>query len=139
MGIRTKTTETTPAAEPADNMPVTTDPSFVDERRIEPAEPEASEPEREPTDYFATWRSIRAGEKLQLLQRLNVTEAALAQLGTAQMLAVAWKHRKTTTGNVKINDLLDMTEDELFEVAGLTADEFVAQVEALEDDDSKSV
>lgn len=84
----------------------------------------------EPTDYFAVWRSIKAGEKLQLLQALNIPENVLGQLGTAQMIAVAWKHRKNTTGRQKVADLLDATEEELLEVAGLTGDDYIAQIQA---------
>jgi len=99
----------------------------------EPASPaydgEYAKPE--PTDYFKTFRSLKAGEKLQLLSKLNVKEVDLGQIGTAQFIAVAWKHRKSTTGQAKINDLLEMTEEELFEVAGLTEEDFNAQVEAV--------
>lgn len=81
-------------------------------------------------DYFGVVRSLKAGEKLQLMAKLGVTEQQLNVTGVAQLMAVAWKHRKSTTGQPKITDLLDKTDTELLDVIGLTDDQYIEQVTA---------
>lgn len=111
-------------------------------KRDLPPEPtvKADPPEAtpEPVDYFATYDSLKAGETLQLLTALGVEEAALARTGTPQLVAVVWKHQRTTMGASKISDLLDMTEKELLAALNLSTDEYVKQVTDYIESGSKS-
>lgn len=96
------------------------------------------EPAPEPADYFALFRSIKAGEKLQILKSLGVDESDLAEIGTPQLLAVVWKHLQNTTGAVKMRDLLDLTEDELLSKLSLSEAGLMDQVHAYLESQPKS-
>lgn len=73
------------------------------------------------------YRRLTQGDKLRLGNALGVSFAAVGLGSPEYMVAVAWKHRQMSTGQVKIADLLDMTDDELLDVLGLTADEIAEQ------------
>lgn len=112
-------------------------PVKVDLTPAEP-QPEAPTPEPEGADYFATYDSLKAGETLQLLKLLNVEEADLAKTGTAQLLAVVWKHERSTMGASKMSELLNLTDKELLARLGLTEAEYVKQVTDYIESGSKS-
>ena len=103
---------------------------------VETATDEVAEVEQ--VNFFYTFRRITAGEKLQLLKRLDVTEQALSQTGTAMTVAVAWKHARDTNSRVGVEPFLGMTDDELLESIGLTEADYLAQIEAKSEADSKS-
>lgn len=91
-----------------------------------PAEPEPAAPPE--VDYFDTFNAITSGERLQLMRALSVTESEIATTGTAQLLAVVWKHHKRTTGAAKIEKLLDLTERELLSELGLSDKAYTDQI-----------
>jgi hypothetical protein len=122
-------------------IPDAPDTALTEEGSPEPPAPvpPAREPDPEPeVDFFGTFRQIKAGEKLQILKALGVDESELAQVGTPQLLAVVWKYKRLTEGDVKMRDLLDLNEEELLAAINLTEDQMVAQVNAYVESRSKS-
>ncbi|MEJ7633255.1 hypothetical protein [Aeromicrobium sp.] len=99
---------------------------------------EDSTPEPEPVDYFDTYGSLKAGETLQLLKALGVEESDLARTGTPQLVAVVWKHQRTTLGTSKISELLELTEKQLLAALNLTPEAYVKQVTDYIESGSKS-
>lgn len=95
-----------------------------------PDVPDLPPPAPEPVDYFATYDSLKAGETLQLLKALGVTESELAVTGTPQLVAVVWKHLRSSIGVAKVSDLLDMTTQELLSALHMSNEEYVRQVNA---------
>ncbi len=93
----------------------------------------------------AIYKRLTQGDKLRLSNALGVSFTAVGLGSPEYMVAVVWKHRQATTGQVKIADLLDMTDGEIVAALGLTADQlgeqFNTYAESLEagEDDSKSV
>lgn len=100
-------------------------------------EPEP-EPQPAPVDYFATYDQLKAGETLQLLKALGVGEEQLAMTGTPQLVAVVWKHQRSTLGASRISDLLELTEKQLLAELHLSSAEYVRQVTAYIEGGSKS-
>lgn len=99
-------------------------------QHVPETEPAYVPPPAPKANYFDVYTSLTAGDKLQILRALGVEERSLVVTGTAQLVAVVWKFRRSLGEDCRVSHLLEMTDDQLLALLGLSDDEYAAQIEA---------
>lgn len=96
-----------------------------------PATTDEAPAEVEPVNYIDLVESMGQGDKMHLKRALDCTAGDLATLGSPeQLVAAAWKHRRDTTGATKVTDLVNLSDQGILDVLGLSREQFSEQVRA---------